>query len=349
MKRISYLSLLLLFAGFFHACSPGKNDIPSPYWEQQKLGRSASIRGLSAVDEQNAWLSGSQNTIARTTDGGRTWRLLPSPGPDTLDFRDIEAFDSLRAVVMSAGPGSLSRVYRTGDGGRSWQLMLQNPDSAGFFNGIAFWNEQNGLLTGDPVDGSLVIMRTGDGGRSWQRVPAASIPPVDPMEYGFAASGSHITTAADSLAWIGTGGRTARVFRSTDRGRSWSVTSTPMISGDSSTGIFSIAFLNDQQGVAVGGDYARPTQIRDNIMSSSDGGRSWRLVEGHQVAYRSCVRKIEGRFLACGPSGSDISYDLGRTWRRIDTTAYHVIAVGDSREAVWTAGPEGIVAKIRWK
>lgn len=349
MKRTFYLSLFLLFAGFLHTCSPGNNDIPSPYWEQQKLERSASIRGLSAVDEQNAWLSGSQGTIARTTDGGRSWQLLPSPGPDTLDFRDIEAFDNLRAVVMSAGAGSISRVYRTGDGGRTWQLTLQNPDSAGFFNGLAFWDEQNGLLTGDPVNGSLVIMRTGDGGRSWQRVPAASIPPVDSLEYGFAASGSHITTAADSLAWIGTGGRSARVFRSTDRGRSWSVTGTPMISGAPSTGIFSVAFLNEQQGIAVGGDYTQPTLVKNNIMSSSDGGRSWRLIEDHQVAYRSCVREIEGWFLACGPGGSDISYDLGRTWQRIDTTGYHVIAEGNSRKAVWAAGPEGKVAKIKWE
>jgi len=342
------LSFLLVFATLFHACEPAENEVPSPSWQRQSLDRAASIRGLSVVDEQVAWLSGSLNTIARTTDGGQSWQLLPAPASDSLDFRDIEAFDSLRAVVMSAGPGLQSQVYRTEDGGQSWELKLLNPDTAGFFNGIAFWDAQHGLLTGDPVDGKLLIMTTGDGGRSWQRIPPAAIPPVDSMEYGFAASGSHISTAADSLAWIGTGGRSARVFRSTDGGRSWSVTATPMISGDPSTGIFSIAFLNNQQGIAVGGDYTRPTLVNDNIMSSSDGGRSWRLIEGHQVAYRSCVREVDGWFLTCGPGGSDISYDLGRSWQRIDTTAYHVIAVGKEREAVWAAGPEGKVAKIKW-
>jgi photosystem II stability/assembly factor-like uncharacterized protein len=338
------LLLLLLMS-----CRDRADQLPVPSWIPQQLNRNASIRGLSAVNEEVAWLSGSSNTIARTTNGGTDWMLLLPPSTDTLDFRDVEAFDSLRAVVMSAGPGDRSRVFRTEDGGCSWQETLRNEYPEGFFNGMAFWDENRGVLTGDPVDSTLFIMQTGDGGRTWQRVPPVRIPAADTAEYGFAASGSHIDAAGENLAWIGTGGSRARVFYTTDGGQQWSVAPTPIISGTPSTGIFSIAFLNEQQGIAVGGDYADPTLVKDNIATTTDGGRSWQLLRNHQIAYRSCVRKIDGWFLTCGPSGTDISYDLRQSWRRIDTVGYHVIAVGDSREAIWAAGAEGKVAKIEWE
>ncbi len=346
---ISTLVICTLFG--LSACgSAADEQSPSPpRWETQALERPASIRGLCAVDARTAWLSGTGNTIAHTTDGGRSWRLLPSPTPDTLDFRDIEAFDGQRAVVMSAGPGALSRVYRTDDGGRSWELTLQNDHETGFFNGLAFWDERHGILTGDPVEGALFIALTDDGGRSWRRIPPDALPPVDSAEYGFAASGTHITTGGDSLVWIGTGGRSARVFHSADRGRFWRVYATPMISGEAATGIFSLAFLDNRQGVAVGGDYTRPDYQGDNVMLTADGGRSWKLAEGRPLPYRSCVRAIDGYYLAAGPTGTDISFDRGRSWQPVDTTGYHVLSVGESREAVWAAGPDGRVAKLVWE
>ena len=36
----------------------------------------------------------------------------------TLQFRDIEAFDAINAVIpLSIGPGEVSRIYRTTNGG----------------------------------------------------------------------------------------------------------------------------------------------------------------------------------------------------------------------------------------
>jgi len=345
---VLFLALVLLALS---TCSSGEHQaaFSLPHWDTQTLGRSASIRGLSAVDAHTAWLSGSKGTIARTTDGGASWQLLPAPAGDTLDFRDIEAFDGLRAVVMSAGPGALSRIYRTDDGGQSWKLVLQNRDESGFFNGLAFWDDRHGILTGDPVGGALFIALTDDGGRSWRRIPPDALPPVDSAEYGFAASGTHIGTLGDSLVLIGTGGGSARVFRSKDRGRFWSVHATPMISGEAATGIFSLAFLDDRQGIAVGGDYTRPDYRADNVMRTDDGGQSWQLIDGAPLPYRSCVRSVEDLLLAAGPTGTDISFDQGRSWQPIDTTGYHVLSAGDGRKAMWAAGPEGRVAKLVWE
>ena len=351
MIRKSSLSVVFTFLLWGSACAPGDEESLTgrPAWEPQHFERAVSIRGLCAVDARTAWLSGERSTIARTEDGGCSWRLLPAPTADTLDFRDIEAFDGQRAVVMSAGPGARSRVYHTENGGQSWKLALQNDYEAGFFNGLAFWDDRHGILTGDPVDGALFVALTGDGGRSWRRISPDALPPVDSAEYGFAASGTHIATDGDRLVWIGTGGRRARVFRSADRGRFWSVHATPMISGEASTGIFSLAFLDDRQGIAVGGDYARPDYRGANVMRTTDGGRSWQLLEDRSLPYRSCVRAVDGHYLAVGPTGTDLSFDQGRSWQPIDTIGYHVLSVGNSPEAVWAAGAEGRVGKLVWK
>jgi photosystem II stability/assembly factor-like uncharacterized protein len=98
-------------------------------WQPQNSGLRASLRGLSAVDENVAWVSGSQGSCARTIDGGTTWKPDSVAGADSLDLRDLEAFDANTAFLMSAGAGRLSRIYKTTDGGKSWHLLYTNTHS----------------------------------------------------------------------------------------------------------------------------------------------------------------------------------------------------------------------------
>jgi len=45
------------------------------------------------------WVSGTEGTVLRTTDGGKSWDALKVPKADTLDFRGIRAFDAETAVL----------------------------------------------------------------------------------------------------------------------------------------------------------------------------------------------------------------------------------------------------------
>jgi len=135
-------------------------------WLPQNSGTKASLRGISVVDDEVAWASGTQGTFVRTIDGGKSWKADNIAGASSLDFRDVEAFDANTAILMSAGSGELSRVYKTTDGGKNWKLCYQNSIAEGFFDGMAFWDEKNGVLFGDPVDGRLFIMTTTDGGET---------------------------------------------------------------------------------------------------------------------------------------------------------------------------------------
>ena len=101
----------------------------------------------------------------------------------------------------------------------------------------------------------LYIITTKDGGNSWQKLEAISLPETLQGEAGFAASGTGIVCVGDSTVYIGTGGgEVSRVFISKNRGRNWKAIDTPMRTGEAS-GVYSLTFMDEQHGVAVGGNY----------------------------------------------------------------------------------------------
>ncbi|HEV2196350.1 MAG TPA: YCF48-related protein [Candidatus Acidoferrum sp.] len=101
-------------------------------WNPQKSNTTASLFGLSIVNANVVWASGSGGTFVRTTDGGETWQAGTVPGGEKLDFRDVYAVDAKTAYLMSIGNGNEARIYKTTDTGKTWSLQYteQNPKAA---------------------------------------------------------------------------------------------------------------------------------------------------------------------------------------------------------------------------
>lgn len=322
-------------------------------WTAQEGRTDARLRGLSVVDSRVAWASGSKGTILRTTDGGRTWQNRTVPGGADLDFRDIHAFDDRTAYVLSIGEGEKSRISKTVDGGATWTLQHVNRSPKGFLDAIAFLDVGHGLALGDPVAGRYVILATDDGGTTWKPTPIEGMPSALPGEGAFAASGTCLVVGPDGHAWFGTGGaKVGRVFRSTDRGRTWTAHETPIAAGSPSSGVFSLAFADAEHGIAVGGDYKEPARARNLVALTADGGQTWRPPSGSEPGgYRSAVAIVPGTrgrmLVAVGPTGSDASIDGGESWRRLGTTGFNAVQfVGPA--AGWAAG-DGLIAGFRGK
>lgn len=320
----------------------------SPSWTPQESGTAASFRGLHALSDRVVWASGTGGTWARTTDGGENWASGVVPDAGTLDFRDVHAFDADTAILLSSGDDA--RIYKTTDGGRTWKLLWRKTGPTVFFDAISFWDAKHGIAMGDPVDGRFAVITTDDGGATWTDV--TSMPAALPNEAAFAASGTCLAVEGAQNVWIATGGAAvSRVFRSTDRGRTWSVAETPIPAGVQAAGIFSIAFRDAKHGVAVGGDFTKPTEGDKNVAVTDDGGATWRLVEGSRLGgYRSGVAVVKhgGKELlvAVGTSGADVSSDGGRTWTAVSGEV-GFNAVSSSKGAAWAAGPDGRIA--RWR
>jgi len=354
LRRISLVLALLSLAGAAAslASGAGKPGVPAagngPYsWHDTATGSTASLRGLSAVSASTAWSSGSVGTVLRTVDRGATWQAVGPPGTDTLQFRDIEAFDANHAVILSIGNGSDSRIYVTADAGQSWTLAFENDDPNAFYDCMTFFDSRRGLALSDPPDGAKFrIISTSDGGQSWHVVDPAGMPPALAGEFAFAASGQCIASDHGHRAWFATGGAAqARVFRSDDRGQTWSVSATPILSGPSA-GIFALTFNGQQRGLAVGGDFSLPTDSPDNFASTRDGGSTWQLLPGAPAEYRSGAAWVDGHTaIAVGPSGSDVSTNGGTTWQRFDDGSLHTTDCA-SPIACWASGANGRAAYL---
>lgn len=332
--------------------------LAAPHWSLQTSGVTARLRGVSAVSDRVAWASGSGSAVLRTSDGGATWQKLTvtADPSDIVDFRDIDAIDAQTAYVLSIGNGPASRIYKTIDAGATWTLQFKSEDPREFFDAMSFWDSDHGIVVGDSIAGQFCILTTENGGRAWSRVAASALPPALPNEGAFAASGTNVAVIGKTHAWIGTGaGAKARVLRTQDRGRTWTIAQTPLIAGPSA-GIFSVAFRDEKHGLIVGGDYTKEKEAVDNLAVTSDGGATWTLVKGLS-GYRSVVAYVpvtpgskSFALVAVGPSGSDYSTDDGRTWRLIDGPGFDTLSFvrrNTRGQAVgWAAGAEGRIGRL---
>jgi len=210
---------------------------------------------------------------------------------------------------------------------------------------MSFFDDKRGLALSDPPDGQhFRIIATDDGGMSWH-VTGLDMPQALPGEAAFAASGECLTTDHGHRAWFGTGGSEASVFRSDDRGVTWTVAPTPMLFGPTA-GINGLAFNSQQRGIAVGGDFLLPTASPDSFARSFDGGSSWSLVPGAPQEYRSGVTWADGQTaIAVGLSGSDVSSDFGATWQRFDNGSLDTVDCARPT-ACWASGAAGRVAYL---
>jgi photosystem II stability/assembly factor-like uncharacterized protein len=368
-------SLLLIFCGLAFAQDSGQISGP---WVMEHSGTTAGLRGIHAVGGGVAWASGTNGTVLRTEDGGYEWQSCAMPpGAEKLDFRGIWAWDDQIAIVMSSGPGDQSRLYKTTDGCSHWKLLYTNPDKDGFWDAMAFWNRQDGEILGDPVltmtreprigvpcpaspnlgkddcsyreETRFATFSTSDGGESWDR-SRDSFLRSDPKRSGaFAASNSSLVRL-DRWGWIGIGGKNGSfVYRgqsATDLplsdGLSWSRIAVPITGGTESAGVFSVAFADSRQGVAVGGDYTKPNDSTGTAAWSADGGSTWTAAAHPPHGYRSAVA-WDGdakAWIAAGTNGSDISYDDGKTWGPLDDGNWNALSLP------WVVGPGGRIAKL---
>jgi TonB family protein len=314
---------------------------------KQKSNTQENLRGVSAVSPSIVWASGTHGTYLRTTDGGTTWQVGDVQGAEALDFRDVEAFSGDDAYLLAAGPGEQSRIYKTKNAGKDWTLQFTNKDPRGFFDCMAFWDRDHGIAVGDPVDGKFQLIKTDDGGKKWKAIPPEKLPPAREGEGAFAASGTCIAVQGKRDVWFATGGKVARVFRSHDAGKSWEVAETPIVSGEPSAGIFSIAFRSESEGWIAGGDYKKPDAGGANLAFTSDGGATWKAapLTGRNSFYFSAVASTsDGSIVLVGTAGILKSQRGRALWESDRSSGFNAVAV--NKQSTFAVGAGGQIATL---
>ena len=334
--------------------SPLASGLPHLTWQLLPTGSSEQFRGLAPVSGEIAWVSGTNATVLRTTDGGRTWAsvgpvLPPEDVAHELQFRDMQAWSADEAAVLSIGNGADSRVYRTTDGGASWVLAFRSDEEEAFYNCMDFEesDKMHGIAVSDPVQGKFRLIETRDGGGSWTIVDPVGLPPALDGEAGFSASGTCISTRGGRWYAAAGGVDPGRIF-SSDDGRHWDVTNST-IKGSPSGGVFSVRFRDERKGLALGGDFENPTGSTDNAAWSDDGGVTWNPAVKFPGGYRSGSSWVPGLrdvALAVGPTGSDYTIDGGRTWHGFYNGSFDSIDCLNGG-VCWASGEKGRVARLR--
>lgn len=142
-------------------------------------GEEPSGASLSFINETTGFLmlrlpsssNFSRGALFRTDDGGRTWRILPTP-----PIGDPVRFFSERNGWLAGGPAG-NRLFVTRDGGGSWnEVSVAAPSQGSKTRRVyllpTFDNDQEGLLpvrieSWESGESSLALYETQDGGSAW--------------------------------------------------------------------------------------------------------------------------------------------------------------------------------------
>ncbi len=209
--------------------------------------------------------------LARSGDGGRTWRAVGPPA-QTESARGVVAladgtFLALQLPVRARG-NAAGYIYRSRDDGRSWQAAarLPNPTAPDYFNfgGIASfyavpWDTRRVFIGADDERYRALAYRSTDGGFHWSRPwsPKTHTFPTDAAVIAFAGvSRTHTLLLSDF----------GRVYRSTDGGTAWNRSNTGLPDGKT---VWTL--------LAPAGGSTVYAGTADSIYTSADDGRTWRV------------------------------------------------------------------------
>ena len=234
---------------------------------------------------------------------------------------------------------------------KNGKLVYKEEHPKVFYDSIEFWNDNEGIAIGDFTDDCISIIITRDAGDSWKKLDCSVFSDIKASEGFFAASDTNISIV-DDYTWIASGGINSRVYFSVDKGRSWQIYNTPILQGESTTGIFSIDFYDKNNGFAIGGDYTKPKINSLNKITTSDGGKTWKSIADHQnPGYRSCVQYFPNsngkKLLAVGFNGIDYSSDSGHSWKHFSDDGYYTVRF--LNDTVAYAAGNGKISRLIFK
>jgi photosystem II stability/assembly factor-like uncharacterized protein len=302
-----------------------------------------SIRGLSVVDDNIIWASGSSGSVARSTDGGKDFQWRKIKDYEKRDFRDIEAFDSNTAVIMAVAEPAV--ILKTKDGGQTWKEVFRDTTAGMFLDAMDFVNGY-GTVIGDPVNKKIFMAYTEDFGDSWKISSITNNISVADGEAFFASSGTNIKLSNAKFPVFVSGGKKSSLYFS-----STSNHILPLLQGEESTGANSLALSpgKSSRGIVVGGDFAKDTATAGNCTLITLLPFTSQQPKTSPHGYRSCVEYItENKLITCGTSGVDVSVDGGMNWQLISKESFHVCQKAKKGKSVFLAGNNGRIAKLTW-
>jgi photosystem II stability/assembly factor-like uncharacterized protein len=174
------------------------------------LGADGMWAAYKRTDPNIALGQQQQAAVWRSTDGGRTWRLVLNASGDHQGLWCAPLVNDTR--TPSRFYLGTNFLYRSTDDGQNWSRISGDLTDGGVLNVIAVAPSDSNVIYTGSADGVVFVSR--DGGTTWTRrtdgLPRRAIGglAIDPNNAG--------------VVYVGLGGfNTPHVYRSTDFGRTW--------------------------------------------------------------------------------------------------------------------------------
>ncbi|MFA4851552.1 MAG: C10 family peptidase, partial [Bacteroidales bacterium] len=248
-------------------------------WIKQNSGFAKHSRGISQisiVDPNIVWAAAyngvsSTNPIqefTKTVNGGTTWTpgTITFTGSENYGIANLHAFSNLicyACMFPSAANGGY--IVKTTDGGITWTIQSSANFSTSWANFVHFFDANNGVCVGDPTTTpfEFMIYTTSNGGSTWTQVNVNNIPGPSNGETAIVNQ----FDAFGNTIWFGTS--MGKVFKSTDKGLTWTVT----VTGLGTSAVVTPVFKDASTGIATGTNNSTGAYI--GMKKTTNGGSSW--------------------------------------------------------------------------
>ncbi|MBO6212320.1 YCF48-related protein [Algoriella sp.] len=309
-----------------------------------------SYRGLAFENATSFVVSGSKNTIGKSTDGGKTFSWINPKVVENRDFRDIEVIGKNNYLAL--GIDSPAYILETKDGGKSWNKVYENAEKGMFLDAIYVDSKSKKItVVGDPMetDKPFILTSTTTATTKWDVAKALFGQPLrlkNPKEAFFASSGSNLYVD-DKQALIVTGGELSNLYYYTPKGgQMYALEKTK----SSTSGINGLAYdATNNVGYLVGGDFTKPNDSKYNLykFKITNGKLVFQDSWSYPTGYKSGVTIIsKDKVMVCGYSGVDYSIDGGHNWKNITTDSYNTCTVSPDKKYVILVGNKGKIGKV---
>ncbi|KRO87243.1 MAG: oxidoreductase [Bacteroidetes bacterium] len=264
---------------------------------------------------------------------------------DSIEYPNFRSLAITKDHVFAISIANPALIFKDG------KVVYRENHEKVFYDSMHFWNDKEGIVVGDFTDNCINILITRDGGNIWNKVDCNKLNSIKDNEGFFAASDTNITIIGDKT-WLASGGINSRIYYSKNKGLDWIVIETPIIQGETTTGIFSIDFYDKNNGFAIGGDYTKPLINSKNKIRTSDGGLTWNVVaENENPGYRSCVQYVPNSkglgLVSLGFDGIDYSSDAGDSWTNLSSEGYYSFRFYN--DSIAYAAGNGKISKLHFK
>lgn len=286
--------------------------------------------------------------VYKSLDGGKTWKNMGLGATEHVSDIIIHPTDPDTVWVSSQGPlwtsGGERGLYKTTDGGETWNRVLETDEWTGVTSLLidpsnpdrlyaATWSRQRTIAAYVGTGPGAGIFTSDDGGETWTELKTG-LPSGNMGKIGLAISPMQPDVV---YAAIEVDNRKGGVYRSTNRGASWTKMSDE-VGGGTGPHYYQELFADQHQ-------FDRIYLMSNYSKVSDDGGKTWaplgndtKHVDDHAMAFHP----TDPDFTLVGSDGGIyMSYDRMKNWQFISNlpvSQFYKVAADDAKPFYFVYG-----------